>query len=78
MGEKPPNEPVTVDAKIRYNAGVSTATLMPRGDWAEIRFDEPQRAVTPGQAVVFYQGDVVLGGGIIEREAPMLQEIAGG
>ena len=78
VGEEPPSEPVTVDAKIRYNAGVSTATLTPRGDWAEIRFDEPQRAVTPGQAVVFYQGDVVLGGGIIEREAPMLQEIAGG
>ena len=78
VGEEPPSEPVIVDAKIRYNAGVSTATLMPRGDWAEIRFDEPQRAVTPGQAVVFYQGDVVLGGGIIEREAPILQEIAGG
>ncbi|HCH10911.1 MAG TPA: tRNA 2-thiouridine(34) synthase MnmA, partial [Dehalococcoidia bacterium] len=35
VGEEPPSEPVTVDAKIRYNAGVSTATLTPRGDWAE-------------------------------------------
>ena len=37
-----------------------------RSEWAEIRFQEPQRAITPGQAVVFYRGDEVLGGGFIE------------
>jgi tRNA-specific 2-thiouridylase len=36
------------------------------GGGAEVLFDQPQRAVAPGQAVVFYQGDEVLGGGIIE------------
>ncbi|MDP6716004.1 MAG: tRNA 2-thiouridine(34) synthase MnmA, partial [SAR202 cluster bacterium] len=78
IGDEPPSGPVEVTAKIRYNAGASTATLTPRGDWAVLRFDEPQRAVTPGQAVVFYQGDEALGGGIIEREAPVLQKMPGG
>lgn len=59
-----------VTAKIRYKASESPATLVPHGDWAEIRFHEPQRAITPGQALVFYQGDEVVGGGIIEIEAP--------
>ena len=78
VGDKIPSTQMEVTAKIRYNAGASTATLTPRGDWAEIRFDEPQRAVTPGQAVVFYRHDEVLGGGIIEREAPVLHQMPGG
>ena len=44
--------------------------------WAEIRFDEPQRAVTPGQAVVFYDGDRILGGGYIELETPVGAAVA--
>jgi len=40
--------------------------LYPDGERVRLLFEEPQRAITPGQAVVFYDGDVVLGGGIIE------------
>ncbi|PYN40665.1 MAG: hypothetical protein DMD95_21190, partial [Candidatus Rokuibacteriota bacterium] len=40
------------------------------GDRAEVIFDAPQRAVSPGQSVVFYSGDVVVGGGVIARTAP--------
>ena len=66
-----PDAPLEVTAKIRYNARGSAATLVPRDGWAKIRFPEPQRAVTPGQAVVFYQDEEVLGGGIIETEDPL-------
>ena len=62
----PPAGPVRVTAKIRYKASEADATLYPQGDDAVIQFDHPQRAVTPGQAVAFYQGDDLLGGGIIE------------
>ncbi len=69
-----PVGPTEVTAKIRYRANDAAATLFPNSEnsdgWAKIIFEEPQRAVTPGQAVVFYQGDKVLGGGIIEIEAP--------
>ena len=71
VGDRAPVGPLEVSAKIRYNGNESPATLIPDGDRAEIRFHSPQRAVTPGQAVVFYDGDEVLGGGIIETEAPV-------
>jgi tRNA-specific 2-thiouridylase len=61
-----PECPVEVEAKIRYKSSQAVAMLIPHDDWAEIRFEEPQRAITPGQAVVFYRGDEVLGGGFIE------------
>ena len=57
---------------------------LPRPGFAQIRFHEPQRAVTPGQAVVFYDGDRLVGGGIIElgppaaAETPALAEARGG
>ena len=60
-----PGGPTEIEAKIRYKAQSSPATLTPRGECAELRFREPQRAITPGQAVVFYRGDEVLGGGYI-------------
>lgn len=65
----PPPSGTHVDAKIRYKSRSAPATLAIAGDAAHVRFDEPQRAVTPGQAVVFYNGEVVLGGGTIERSA---------
>ena len=67
---QPPEGPVEVSVKIRYKAEESEAVLHPRSDGALVRFERPQRAVAPGQAAVFYQGDVLLGGGIIERDAP--------
>ncbi len=57
-----------VDAKIRYSHKGSRCTIRKVGpDKAECVFEEPQRAVTPGQAVVFYDGDYVVGGGTILR-----------
>ncbi len=62
-------EPLRVDAKIRYRAAEvqAWARLLPDGTLA-IRFDEPQRAVSPGQAVVLYNGDMVVAGGTIRGE----------
>ncbi|MDR3543346.1 MAG: tRNA 2-thiouridine(34) synthase MnmA [Desulfosporosinus sp.] len=61
--------PIKVKAKIRYNSSGAQATVYPGDIGADygvmVCFDEPQRAVTPGQAVVFYQGDIVVGGGKI-------------
>jgi tRNA-specific 2-thiouridylase len=59
-------EPVAITAKVRYKAAEVAAELRPANGRAEVRFNEPQSAITPGQSVVFYQGDVVLGGGIID------------
>lgn len=64
----PPPEPLSVTAKIRYRAKEARAELTPlAGNSARVVFDQPQTAITPGQSVVFYQQDVVLGGGIIAR-----------
>jgi tRNA-specific 2-thiouridylase len=63
---KPPSEPVAVTVKIRYRSPDIQATLHPAPDSAEVSFNQPQPAVTPGQAVVFYKDDEVLGGGTIE------------
>ena len=72
-----PVAPIRVNAKIRYKSADAPATLIPVGpDAAEVRFDEPQRAVTPGQAVVFYNGDVILGGGYIELESPVAAPVS--
>ena len=63
-----PSAPIRVNAKVRYSAKESPATVTMEGDKAKVTFDTPQRAITPGQAVVFYEigGDNVIGGGIIE------------
>jgi tRNA-specific 2-thiouridylase len=58
--------PVEVTAKIRYNHPGAAATLTPLGQGrAKVKLHEPQRAITPGQAAVFYQDDLVVGGGWI-------------
>lgn len=68
-GEAPAG-PVAVTAKIRYKAVEAKATLTPVDEnRVALTFVEPQRDITPGQGVVFYQGEVVLGGGIIARTA---------
>jgi tRNA-specific 2-thiouridylase len=60
--------PFRAEAKIRHRHVPAAATVhMLEGDTAEVVFDEPQRAITPGQSVVWYRGDLVLGGGVIAR-----------
>lgn len=65
-----PVGPIKVSARIRYNGGNSPATVRALDNGAEIEFDQPVRAITPGQAVVFYNDDVVIGGGLIETSFP--------
>ncbi len=63
-----PTGPVRAEAKIRHGHVPAPATVTAlEGGRAEVVFDEPQRAVAPGQSVVWYQGDLVVGGGVITR-----------
>jgi tRNA-specific 2-thiouridylase len=61
-----PKEPFRAEVKIRYTAKEAEALVISlEGDQVRVRFDAPQRDITAGQAAVFFQGDVLLGGGII-------------
>src|SRR2546423_11936286 len=65
-----PRAPVRAEARVRYRHTPAPATITPLdNNRARITFDEPQRAITPGQATVFYRGDEVLGGGWIEKNS---------
>ena len=61
------HEECSVQAKIRYGKREAAATIASLGDRVRVSFAQPQRAVTKGQSVVFYEDDVVLGGGIIDE-----------
>jgi tRNA-specific 2-thiouridylase len=60
-----PKGPVRVKARVRYSQAEQWATAHAEGDRVHIQFDEPQRAIAKGQAVVLYDGDIVAGGGTI-------------
>lgn len=60
--------PLRVEAQIRYNGRPEPAEISPlESGGVRVVFDSPQKAVTPGQAVVYYQGDLLVGGGTIEK-----------
>ena len=62
-----PREPIRAAVKIRYTARDAEAWVRPiAGNQVEVQFDAPQRDITSGQAAVFYQGDLMLGGGLIQ------------
>ena len=65
----PPAAPLDVQVQVRYRSEPVTARLLPDGaSQARLRFETPQFSVTPGQAAVFYAEEVLLGGGLIQRE----------
>ena len=74
-----PRLPTRVASKIRYRQADQTCTLIPRADGRlGVLFDQPQRAITPGQYACFYDGDICLGGGVIEladqSNSPLVSE----
>jgi len=63
---EPPTLPLTCHAKIRYRQADQPCEVSVSGTKVQVSFTTLQRAVTPGQSVVFYEGDICLGGGVIE------------
>jgi len=64
----PPDIPLRCHARIRYRQPDQAGEIrVLSGDHCEVEFDAPQRAVAPGQAIVFYDGDICLGGGTIQQ-----------
>jgi len=65
-----PTEPLRAEVRVRYRHLAAPATITPLpNNRAQVKFDEPQRAITPGQATVFYRGDEVIGGGWIVKNS---------
>lgn len=71
IADAPPAASRRLHAKTRYRQSDQECRLLPQDSGLRVDFAEPQRAVTPGQSVVFYDGEVCLGGGIIERAIPV-------
>ena len=64
-----PNTPIRCQVQVRYRSRPVPVNVIPlENSRVKLVFDEPQFGITPGQAAVLYQGEMVLGGGIIERE----------
>lgn len=60
------HQPIRAQAKIRYGMNAAEASVIPQNDGTvEVVFDNPQRAITPGQSITFYDGDYLIGGGVI-------------
>ncbi|SDU02875.1 tRNA 2-thiouridine(34) synthase MnmA [Halopseudomonas salegens] len=70
------SQPRRLTAKVRYRQPDQHCLLEKTATGYRVSFDEPQRAVTPGQSVVFYDADVCLGGGVIETAEPAFAEDA--
>jgi tRNA-uridine 2-sulfurtransferase len=66
----PAGKSVSVQARIRYRSRLVPAQVALSEDGAYVRFAKPQRAVAPGQSIVFYEGDTVLGGGVVATTYP--------
>ena len=63
-----PSDPVRAEVRVRYRHAPAPATITPLANgYMRVKFDEPQRAITPGQATVFYCADEVVGGGWIAK-----------
>lgn len=69
VGGTPPIGPFRATAKIRYKAHETAVTVQPQGSIAHVAFDEAQRDITPGQGLVLFDGEVVIGQGFIAQEA---------
>jgi tRNA-specific 2-thiouridylase len=65
-----PDQPFDADVRIRYRHDPAPARVVPEGPGFRVEFAEPQRAIAPGQAVVIYRGDRVVGGGFIADSNP--------
>ena len=67
---EPEGERFQAEVQVRYRAAAVPAEVELRDGEALVKFSQPVRAVTPGQAAVFYRGEEVLGGGIIVKSLP--------
>jgi tRNA-specific 2-thiouridylase len=69
ISEETLDRPLTVDVKIRYNSLASPAVIEPHAAGLLVKFATPRQAVAPGQAAVFYQDDLLVGGGVILKSS---------